>query len=806
MRFCATTMLASVLILGGHLSANADELVIYPSRIQLDNGRDFQRFVVLHTREDGVTVDVTEEATVAVPDSLVTHAADRVDPKANGEGALTATYNELKASVPVTVAGVDNRPAISFENDVEPVLMRAGCNTGKCHGSAQGKNGFRLSLFGFDPKMDHTNLTRETLGRRLDVADPEESLMLQKPAGLVPHEGGQLIAKDDYYYNVLKEWIAEGAQPDSGEPVALDRIEVLPPSVVLEGEGAEQQFIVQAHYADGTDRDVTHLAILSSEDALTVDVGKNGGAVSGTRGEAYIMARFGPFAEIAQVITIAEGATLQAPELPPKNFVDEFVYAKLKKLRLQPAEQCSDEVFVRRVFLDILGVLPTVEETRSFLADEDPEKRAKLIDRLLQRPEFTELWAMKWAEILMVKSSNTTLDKKAMHRYNDWLRHAIQENMPINELVTQLLTAEGGTFTAPEANFYVVESQPTKVAENVAQLFMGVQLQCAQCHDHPFERWTMDDYYSFAAFFSQVGRKNSSDPRESVVFNRNGGEVKNLKDNRVMAPKFLGGPQADVNGKDRRAVLAEWLTAPDNPWFAENFANRVWAHFFGRGIIDPPDDVRTTNPPSHPALLEELGRRLVDYNYDLRQLVRDICNSNTYQLSTKPRTEAMRDEENFSQALIRRLPAELLLDGISKVTETKVKFRSLPLGARAVQVADGATGNYFLSVFGRPPRDSVCTCERRNEPTLAQTLHLINGDTINAAIRDENGRLAQAIAAEKAPPEIIEDLYIAAFSRAPSQEERETLTNYVDSAEDRRQALEDVYWSVLNSKEFIFNH
>jgi hypothetical protein len=537
-----------------------------------------------------------------------------------------------------------------------------------------------------------------------------------------------------------------------------------------------------------------------------VGIDNNGLATAGDRGETYLLARFGTIAVVAQVIVIPQGETLEWPDIPTRNYVDEHIFAKLKKLRVPPAEWCSDEVFIRRVYIDTLGVLPSVEETKEFLADTDPEKRDKLIDRLLERPEFVEVWATKWADILMVKSLQAN-QRKAMHRYNDWLRQSIGANMPVGELATEILTAQGGTFTTPAANFYAVEGKsPPVIAERVAQVFMGAQIKCAQCHNHPFDRWTMDDYYSFAAFFAQVGTKQSEDVREIIVYHTGSGEVRNKRDNQPMNPKFLGGPAPELNGQDPRIALAEWLTSPENPWFSKNIANRAWDHFFGAGIIDPVDDVRVTNPPSHPELLDELAAKLVSYDYDLRKLIRDIASSSTYQLSTQPRPEAPSDPRNFSVAGIRRLPAEQLLDAIADVTETKFKFPNLPLGSRAIQVANGQSGNYFLDLFGRPPRETVCTCERRGEPTLAQALHLINGDTVSGVIQRGEGRLARLVSSTTDTETIVNELYLAAFSRFPTEADKQPLVDYVAKAEDKKAALEDVFWGVLNSKEFIFNH
>jgi len=798
----------AVCLIAASAHADTSDFSVHPSNFAFDHKNDYQRFVVVKTTADGVTRDVTHEAGITFePEGVLTWDVENkmFRPQADGTTTIVVKHGESEQRIETTVANAGNVPPVSFLNEVQPVLMRAGCNSGACHGSAQGKNGFGLSLFGYDPPDDYLNLTREVRARRINVALPEESLMLQKPTGEVPHEGGKLFEKDSAMYNTIKRWIAEGANDDTTEAPKLTGIRLVPDLIVLEGEGSQHQFVVQAQYEDGTDKDVTDTAILASSDDLTLKVDEKGVATAGGRGETYVMARYGNFAVVSQAIVVPADANLEWPDVEPSNYIDEYVFKKLKKLRVAPAEKASDEVFVRRAYIDILGVLPTADETQAFLADESPDKRAKLIDNLVQRPQFTQLWTMKWAEALQVRSSNQ-LDEKGMYRYNDWLRESFAENKPVDELVRELLSAEGGNFTAPAANFYLLENEPNLIAENVAQTFFGIRLQCAQCHNHPFERWTMDDYYSFAAFFAQVGKKNSEDPRESIVFNRGRGEVRNLRDNSVMKPKFLGGETPDIGNRDRREVLAEWMTSDKNPWFAENIANRIWAHFMGRGIIDPPDDVRVTNPPSNPELLEVIGAKLKEADYDLRSLVRDICNSYVYQMATTPRNPASKDERNFAVRGIRRLPAEQLLDAISQVTETNVKFTALPLGARAVEAVDGRTGNYFLDVFGRPARESVCTCERSNDPTLAQALHLINGDTVDRALKQGSNRLDRLLKAEASNQEIVTDLYLAALSRKPTEQEMTDIVGYIEAQENRRHALEDLYWSVLNSKEFVFNH
>jgi len=808
----ASIWTAACVLIALLLSASAvwaQSLAVYPPRAHLEDATDQQRLVVVHTRADGVTQDVTAEVTAAFSAGGIADWTEELllKPLADGESELTLSFGEESVTVPVRVENASVTPPVSFRNDVLAVILRGDCNTGGCHGSEAGQNGFHLSLFGYDPDSDYLNLTRDALSRRLNMAVPDESLVLLKATGAVDHEGGTRFDEDSPLYRTLHRWIAEGAEDDAGEAPSLTGIEIFPEEAVLEQEGARQRFVVIASYSDGATADVTELAILSASDENALSVDGGGVATAGEKGETYLMARFGTFAVVSQVIVLDGEPALEWPEdAVPHNYIDGHIFDKLTKLRIPPAALASDSVFLRRVYLDVIGMLPSIEETQAFLDDPDPDKRARIVDELLERPQFSEVWAMKWAEVLRVSTGNNTLDVKAMHRYNDWLRQAINANTPLDELVRQLLTAQGGNFTNPAANFYVVERDPTLVAENVAQVFMGVQISCAQCHNHPFERWTMDDYYSFSAFFSQVGRKTSSDPRESIIFDRGRGEVRNLRDNEVMAPRFLGGEQPDINGRDRREVLADWLTSAENPWFAKNIANRVWDHFFGAGIIDPADDVRVTNPPSNPALLEELGQRMLDYDYDLRQLVRDICNSYTYQMSTRPREPDIHDTRNFAFAQLRRMTAEQMLDAISTVTQSTVKFPNLPEGSRAVEVADGNSGVYFLEVFGRPSRDTVCTCERRNEPTLAQSLHLINGATINEAIKSPGGLLDQLLEEELDTGEVLDKIYLAALARPASEEEVQILGDYVASAEDRRAALEDAFWSVLNSKAFIFNH
>ncbi|MCK6485701.1 MAG: DUF1553 domain-containing protein [Phycisphaerae bacterium] len=784
------------------------QLAINPAQINLDHSADRQRIVIVLTSPDGQTRDVTAAAQLGfAADGIAGVENGALAPIADGETLLTASAEGQAAQARVIVRHMEKRRPVSFRNDVLPVLMKAGCNAGSCHGSAQGKNGFRLSLFGFEPDKDYVSLTRDVWSRRVDLADPHRSLMLSKPAGEVAHEGGRRLERGTPMYDLLAEWIAARTPDDPPDLPVLTGIECLPAEAVMRGAGQTQQLVVRATYSDGTDRDVTSLAVFDPTDALTAAVDANGQVTSGLPGEAFVMARFGTFALVTQVIVRAAETSFAWNDEPAANLIDEAIHAKLRKLQILPSDVADDATFLRRIYLDVLGVLPTREEIEAFLADAAADKRARLIDALLNRPEFPELWAMKWAELLRIESASQRISFKAMYRYNQWLRESILANKPLNAMVRELLTSEGGNFSTPAVNFYLVETDPTLIAENVAQVFAGIRIQCAQCHNHPFERWTQDDYYAFAAFFPQIGKKQAEDPRETVVFNSGAGDVRHLRDGRVMAPRVLGGAASSVPaGVDRRVALADWLTAPDNPWFAACFVDRVWAHFMGRGLVEPPDDVRVSNPPSHPELRRELARLFVESNYDLRALVRLICNSRAYQRSSRPNAVNARDVRNFSRAAIRRLSAEVLLDAVCRVTGVPEKYSGLPLGARAVQIADARSGSYFLDVFGRPPRLSACTCERSNEPTLSQALHLINGQTLTAKIASDAGRLAKQLAAGTTPEAIIEDLYLTALTRKPTAAEMAHLVAALSAADNPRQGLEDVYWAVLNSKEFVFNH
>jgi len=795
--------------------AQLTALSIYPSAISLTHGAERERFIVTGLFDDGITRDVTADCEIKTAADGLVKIDEKfyVHPTADGETTLDATFGGQTASLKLMVANSATIPAKSFKLDIEPVLMRAGCNSGACHGSASGKNGFKLSLFGFDPAMDYISLTRETGARRLTAADSEVSLILQKATTGVAHEGGERFKPGEPLYEMMNQWIQEGANRDPDGLARVTGVEIMPKQVVLYGTKGEKagmthRVTVRATYSDGTDRDVTDLAILASMNETSASVTGDGTITAKERGEASVIARFDTFAVVTQAIVIPPDEPYEwDANIADNNYIDTLTHKKHRQLRILPSGVTDDTIFVRRVYLDIVGVLPTTAEVERFLASAEPDKRAKLVDELLTRPEFPELWAMKWAELLRIESSSQRISYKAMYSYTTWLRDQIVAGVPLNEMVKKLLTASGGNFVNPASNFYMVENDPKLMAENVAQVFTGIRIQCAQCHNHPFERWTMDDYYSFSAFFAQIGRKQADDPREIVVFNSGGGEVGHLQGGRAMPPKVLGvDTPADLQGRDRREVLADWMVSPDNPWFAKVFANRVWAHFMGKGIVDPPDDVRVTNPPVNPELFDMLGQKFIESGYDLRAIVRDICNSRTYQLSTHANDTNKTDLTNFSHRIPRRISAEQLLDVICQVTETPEKYRGLPVGARATQVADGNTGNYFLSIFGRPARTSACTCDRRGEPTLSQALHLINGDTIANRIKSDRGRLARLVTEQKPTADITKELYLAAYSRPPNEEELARAEQYIAESADPKQGYEDLFWAVLNSKEFVFHH
>lgn len=779
-----------------------------PPSIRLNSARDRQMVVVQATYPDGLTQDVTAQAEqVLANPALLRRDGQTYYPAADGETTLTVKFQGLEQTIPVKVEQFGAAPPLSFRLDVMPIFLRAGCNTGSCHGASRGKDGFRISIFGFDPAGDHFRLTREMVGRRINLAVPAESTLIEKSIGAVPHTGGKRFEAESEYNKTLVEWITAGAPNDdlSKLPTVVG-VDLYPKSAVMDGPETTQQMTVVARYSDGSDRDVTSLAVFLTNNDASAKVTADGLVTAADRGEAFVTARFDAYTVGSQFLVLPKGLAFTWPsDEPETNDVDKLVNAKLKKLRMAPSGICSDEDFLRRATIDLVGLAPTVDEYRAFQSSTDPDKRARLVDELLGRKEFAEIWVNKWAELLQVRQVPNMISQKGMFLYYSWLVEKLQNNTPMDELVRELLSASGGTFSSPATNFFQTTNDRLLLTENVAQVFMGMRIQCAQCHDHPFDRWTMNDYYGFAAFFSQIGRKQGEDYRETIVFNAGGGEMNHPVGGRVMKPKFLGAEEPDTTGKDRRAVLAGWLASPANPFFAQNLVNRVWAHLFGLGIVDPVDDVRVSNPASNPELLDALAKRFTESKYDFKKLVREICLSRAYQRSTLRNDTNEQDEKNFAHANLRRIKAENLLDVISQVTETKDKFPGLPLGARAVQIADGASSTYFLTTFGRATRETVCSCEVKMEPTLSQALHLLNGDTVNAKIQ-QGGVIKKLLEQTKYPEERINDLYVRCLSRAPTREELDRLLPLLGPEANQERALGDIFWALLNSREFLFNH
>ncbi len=713
----------------------------------------------------------------------------------------------------------------TFSNDVMAVLSKAGCNLGVCHGNQNGKGGFKLSLRGQDPQADLLALSRDQFGRRADLLEPDRSLLLLKPTAQVAHQGGRRFRVDSVEYQILRQWIAAGMPGDGVNAPRLERLDVSPRELVVVEPEQRVQLKVEAVFSDGKRRDVTGMAVYDAAEPL-VTIDHDGLVHRESTGETTVLVRYLRLQVPVRLAFVPSRPDFVWSGPPPANFIDELVFAKLRSLRMNPSSAAGDAVFLRRAYLDALGVLPTTDETRRFLADGDSDKRAKLVDRLLDRPEFADSWALKWSDLL--RNEEKVLDAKGVEAFHHWIRQAIAEGRPLDQFVRELVLARGSTYTNPPANFYRANRDPVARAEAAAQLFLGVRLQCAKCHNHPFDRWTQHDYYRWAGFFARVKYKIVENRRgdvndghefdgEQIVWMAPDGEVQDPRDHEPMTPCFLGEPLRALDAdRDRLEELAEWITAAENPFFARAQANRIWFHLLGRGIVEPIDDFRSTNPATNPALLEALAADLVAHRFDLRRLVRTIMSSRTYQLSAIPNDTNRDDERNFSHALIRRLSAEQLLDALSQATESPLHFAGYPVGLRAGQLPGvqamrfrhngAARADQFLVLFGKPPRLLTCECERSTESTLSQTFQLVSGPTINELLTRRDNRLGRLLASNRPNAELIDELYLAALSRPPAGEESRRVLAYLDQSADRRAALEDVLWGLVNAKEFLLRH
>jgi hypothetical protein len=708
---------------------------------------------------------------------------------------------------------------VSFRNEVMAVLSRAGCNQGTCHGNLNGKGGFKLSLRGFDPVFDLASITHDALGRRVDRQRPTESLILQKPTGLVPHEGGKRFDVGSLEYETLRRWIAAGTPDDDAKAPRLVRLEVTPAEQYLIEPANEVTVRAHAAFADGTTRDVAPLAVFESTNPR-IEVSRCGVVRATEPGETTIVVRYldRQGTALLAFVPARPGFVWSAP--PPANYVDQNVFARLKKLRMNPSALCTDGEFIRRAFLDLCGILPTPVETRAFLADPRTDKRARLIDTLLERPEFADFWALHWSDLL--RNEEKQLDRKGVRVFHAWIRESIAHNKPLNQMAKELIASRGSTYTQPAANYYRALRDPQTRAEATAQVFLGVRMQCAKCHNHPFNQWTQNDYHQLAAFFPRVQykvlqneRKDKLDKHEfvgeQIVLMDDISEVTHPVSGVELRPRFLGGPEL-ASADDRLVALAEWIARPDNPFFARTQANRICAYLLGRGIVDPTDDFRQSNPPVNGPLLDALARDLAEHGFDLKRLVRRIMNSRTYQLSAVPNETNVEDEVNFSHALIRPLPAEALLDAISGVTGVPAEFPGYPVGVRATQLpalpmltrkGTASDAVKFLRLFGKPERLLSCDCERSTDTTLAQALQLITGALVNRAVGEPDNRLGTLLKAGRTNREVVQELYLAALCRLPSASDENAILARVDAAGDRRAALEDVLWALLNAKEFM---
>ncbi len=709
---------------------------------------------------------------------------------------------------------------VTFRHHVMPVLAKAGCNSGACHGNLNGKGGFKLSLRGEDASHDLAKLTREQQGRRINLLTPAESLLLRKATASVPHEGGQRFAGDSLEYRLLRDWIAAGARQDRGDLPRLVSLEASPAQNVLVEPVESVQLSVVAAFSDGSRRDVTSLAVYELSN-LTASVSPQGLVQRVKSGEATVLVRFNELQKPVRVAFVPARPDFRWTDPPAANFIDELVHAKLKTLRMNPSPLAGDSEFVRRVHLDVIGVPPTAAEARAFVADQRKDKREQLVDALLKRPEFNDHWALKWSDLL--RNEERVLDAKGVRAFHHWIRGNIAANKPLNAFVGEMLVARGSTYQNPAANFYRANRSADVRAEAVAQLFLGTRMQCAKCHNHPYDRWTQNDYYSFAAFFAPIDyriiQNNARDENDKMMFIGEQLVVMNPKSamkhpasGQTMKPAFLGDAKAIDGQADALEALADWLASDRNPRFAAAQINRIWFHLLGKGLVDPIDDFRDTNPPSNPALLTALSKAFIESKFDLRQMVRLICTSRTYQLSWQPTQDNEEDEANFAHAYVRRLSAEQMLDAMSSAMDAPLQYNGVPLGYRAAQIPGVHTiyrdrrpspADRFLTLFGKPPRLMTCECERSNDTTLGQVLELTSGQAIDSLLTDDDNRIARLLRDKRSDAQIVDELYWATLSRAPGDAESQAARRLIEQAKDRRAGLEDVAWGLLNAKEFL---
>ena len=819
-------LLVALLVGTGNAALIAGEppdmhLQVVPAKFTLSSGRARQQLLVTgqHSGADSrEEADLTRTATFEslVPSIALVTSTGVVVPNGYGTAQIVVRYAGQETRAEVHVEGIADPDPIDFETEVVAAISRAGCNSGACHGSPKGKDGFRLSLRGFDPALDFTSLTRDASGRRTNPFAPDESLILNKGLGRIGHKGGVRFGTNDSTYQVLRTWIAQGRLPsvvnlnDSDKKRKLERLEVLPARRRLAASQPQQQLVARAHFNDGTARDVTHLAVFTSSDPAAATVTTEGFVEFKTTSETTILVRYLDQIRGAELTYVDRDPDFTYAAPPVANFIDEYVFAKQKDLQLLPAERSSDPVFLRRVYLDAIGTLPTADEASQFLDSSDPHKRETLIDELLAREEFALFWALKWADVM--RGSDVTISRRGVHSFHRYLVQLFRDDRPLDKFAEETLTSLGNTLHQPATNFHRIARTPEDAAEATAQLFLGVRIQCAKCHNHPFEAITQDDYYGLAAYFARVkfkGQQFGLD--DEIVYLDRGGEMRHPTRNENVAPVVFGESASELTpDDDRRQVLADWLIRKDNPYFARATVNRIWFHLFTQGIVEPVDDFRATNPPSNAELLDALATEFETHGYRVKPVIRAILNSNTYQLDSRPAArqslKAANNSRYFTHAAVRMLSAEQVLDAISAATGVPAAFPGFPAGTRAIELAEGAVDHPFLVAFSKPVRDVNCECAREDEPSLNQVLHLLNNPKILGDITSSTSDISRWVAAEPHDATILNGIYLATLSRRPTTDELQLLADYLDQSPDRQTAFHDLQHALLISNEFLLRH
>ncbi len=808
--------------------SDVKSLAIHPAKVTLTGADDATQLVVTGTLADGRLVDLTPDATFAVTDGKLATvlAGGRVVPRANGSSEVVVTFGGQTARVPLGVKSLGENLPLNFTNQVVPIFTKLGCNSGGCHGKLAGQNGFRLSLLGFEPDLDFMTLVKEARGRRLFPANPDASLFLMKATGRAPHGGGKKMDPDSDEYKLVRRWIAAGMPWGDEKDPKVTKISVYPEHRVLSRQ-SKQQFAVYAHYTDGTVEDITRRAQYESNDSEIATVEERGLVRTlAMSGEAAVMARYQGMVAVFRA-TVPLGVKTPEWSFAEKTVVDRFTAKKWKELGLVPSELCSDEQFIRRVSIDITGSLPAPKDVLAFAADPDPAKRDKLVDKLLDSSEYAYYFANKWADILRVKRRQQSDRAPGTFAFHEWIREQVANDTPYSDFARAIIASSGDERKSPPTVWYKEVEKAEQFVDDVSQVFLGQRLACANCHHHPYEKWSQDDYWGLAAFYGRVGRKevrvpsadpNRQDNRVQTIYIRTIGNVQNKRTQKPAEPKPLdAAPMTVSTDDDPRQKLVDWMVDTKNPFFAKTVANRYWAHFFGRGIVDPLDDMRITNPPSNPELLDALAKNLVDNKYSLKTLIKTICKSRTYQLSSAPNDFNKHDKQTYARYYPRRLQAEVLLDALCQVTDSPSRFNGLPADKnapnRAIMLPDESFQSYFLDVNGRPQRISACECERVSEANLAAVLHMLNSDEVEGKIKRDGGRVDALTRADdkRSDEEKVADLFLWAFARKPTKDDLAGAVEHIKKLEaksgpaGKKIAYGNILWALVNTKEFWFN-